>query len=114
VHTHLFERYLAVLVFVHLLDHGLEGQVRLRRSEPLHHQLHLDEVQEAVAADVIPATQRPWPLLATRLVLVTRGRGLVADVGTTAAPPPRAPHLTQLRFHFTKFSANSTELEKIS
>lgn len=54
---YLFEGDFAVLVLVHLLDHLLEAEVRLRGAEPLHHELHLEQVQVAVAAQVEPATR---------------------------------------------------------
>ena len=40
---HLSEAQLVVQVFVHLFDHVLQAQVGLRRSQLLHHQLHVDE-----------------------------------------------------------------------
>ena len=52
--TDLAEADLAVAVLVHLGDHRLEAEVRLRRAELLHHQLQLRQVNKLVLAYVIP------------------------------------------------------------
>ena len=56
--TYLPKADLAVVILVHLLDHGLEGQVSLRRPQLLHHQLQLMEINELVFAYIKPETKQ--------------------------------------------------------
>lgn len=49
----LTERYFAVLVLVHLGDHFLQAEMRLGRSQFLHHDLQLGQIQETILADVV-------------------------------------------------------------
>ena len=56
--THLPEADLAVVVFVHLLDHGLERQVGLGATQLFHHQLQLMEVNKLVSTNIVSASVR--------------------------------------------------------
>lgn len=73
---HLPKAELAVQVFVHFLDHVLQAQVRLRRSQLLHHQLQLHQVDEAILSCVVPVGRRHGPVTSPR--------------GTERSQPPAA------------------------
>lgn len=51
---HLSEAELVVEVFIHLFDHILQADVRLRSSKLLHHQLQLHQVNVVVLTSIIP------------------------------------------------------------
>lgn len=52
--AHLPEAEFAIKILIHLLDHTLQAQVRLRGPQFLHHEFQLHQVDEAVPAGVIP------------------------------------------------------------